>query len=216
MRGSRYARAKRYCEYTINWLFFELPRGLDFSMRAKGSRITTSGSTGYALTSRRALRNLLDGIEITRDDAFLDIGCGKGGVCCFAAEYEFGDIAGIDTEQWLIDRATKNIDALGLTDRVKVERADATTYNNYSLFNFFFLFNPFDSETYDRVVERIASQVQAASRPIWIICYGDFSDQAITASGLFQLVRTDICPYRGNDIHIWRSAVGVPDSRSAI
>ncbi len=208
MRGGRFTRVTRYAEYLYNWLVRELPHGLDFSMRAKSARIGTAGSTGYALTSKKALRNILKGIEITRDDAFLDIGCGKGGVICFAADYEFGYITGIDSEPWLVERAAKNIRVLGLEDRVKAELADALDFSDYGQYNFYFLFNPFDSDTYDQVVERIATQMRASSRPVWLICYGDSSERAIRNAAVFELIRSDVCPYRGNDIRIWRSELG--------
>jgi hypothetical protein len=47
----------RAVQYTFNSLFYELPRGIDFSMRDKNSN-EEYGLNGYAMTSKSTLRNM--------------------------------------------------------------------------------------------------------------------------------------------------------------
>lgn len=71
-------RIYRAISYFLNYLIFELPRGLNISPRSKSTGITLQGNHGYALTSRSALKNMLNGIDL-KNKSFLDIGSGKGG-----------------------------------------------------------------------------------------------------------------------------------------
>lgn len=200
-------RYLRYSEYFVRWLIFEKPRGLDFSMRVKARKISGTGNHGYALTSRRALKNLLRDLSINREDGFLDIGCGKGGVLCYASEFDFGRIGGIEVDSQLVRIARKNMQKLGLRDRVDVTQADALTFDGYSGFNFFFLFNPFDPDIYSKVLTRILEDVAQKRhvRTVWLLCYGDCNDEVIQSSKLFDLYRNEVCPYRGNGIRVWKS-----------
>lgn len=70
-------RIFRGIEFAFQSFFVEKPRGLDFSMRYKFTG--DEGSHGYALTPKKSFRNLMKNIEVLPDDAFIDIGCGKGG-----------------------------------------------------------------------------------------------------------------------------------------
>lgn len=200
-------RYLRYAEYLIAYVLFEKPRGLDFSMRAK-SKVTAKGSTGYALTSKKAIFNILRNLPITSEDSFIDIGSGKGGVPCFVSEKSFGRVAGIEYESWLHNIATKNIEILDLQDRVELINADARYFEGYSDFNYFFFFNPFDDEIYAEVISNIVSSFenkQKNERPKWLLCYGKANIQSIEETNYFELVRRDVCPYRENDINIYKS-----------
>ncbi len=70
-------RIYRGFSYLFNYLIFELPRGLDISLRNKGG-VTLPGNHGYALTSKAALKNMLKDFDLNNKN-FLDIGSGKGG-----------------------------------------------------------------------------------------------------------------------------------------
>ncbi len=203
-------RYLRYVEYLLRWLILEKPRGLDFSMRAK-SAISIEGNRGYALTSRKAVENILRGLPIGKGDSFLDIGCGKGGVLWFGSAFPFGRVAGIEVEPHLVEIARRNMQVLHLEDRIEVIAANAVTFEHYGEFNFFFLFNPFDAEIYRAVLTQVFSCLAArgdADRTVWLLCYGDSNAAVIENSGCFELHRNETCPYRGNSVRIWKSKVG--------
>lgn len=71
-------RIRRGLSYLLYYVFYEYPRGLDFSIRNKSADIFLHGNHGYALTSNKALKNMLANIPLT-GKLFLDIGSGKGG-----------------------------------------------------------------------------------------------------------------------------------------
>lgn len=200
-----YKRWSRSLEYVFRWLVLEKPRGLDFSMRMKS--IEASGNHGYALTSRKALRNMLRDLPISAADRFLDIGCGKGGVLSYVSELSFGKVDGIEIDSQLVRIARENIQQLELSHRIEVIHADALSFRGYDKYNFFFLFNPFDSHIYESVIEEILKSVteRTLGETLWVLCYGASSDEALRKSGLFDLYRDEVCPHRNNNIHIWKS-----------
>lgn len=210
-------RYLRYVEYLLRWLILEKPRGLDFSMRAK-SQISSKGNRGYALTSRKAVANILRGLPIGRGDSFLDIGCGKGGVLWFGSAFPFDRVAGIEVESHLVEIARRNLRVLQPGNRVEVIQADAMTFEAYAEFNYFFLFNPFEAEIYRAVLTQVFSCLAArgeVDRTVWLLCYGDSNAAAIESSGCFELHRDETCPYRGNSVRIWKSRMGCNWGRAA-
>ncbi|WP_161914789.1 class I SAM-dependent methyltransferase [Methylosinus sp. C49] len=186
-------------------------------MRAKTTGITAPGNHGYALTSRNALTDILRRIPISPEDKFLDIGCGKGGVVCYAADFPFKKVAGVEVESWLVDIARNNVSTLNLEDRVEIIHQNALEFDMYKDFNVFFLFNPFDIDIYDAVLEMIFNTIKSrghGERPVWLLCYGASNFDTIVNSAMFDLLIDDICPYRGNILRVWKSRIA--SARSGI
>ena len=109
---------KRAIEYSLKYYLIEYPRGLDFSKRSRDKK-TFSGSSGYALTSKKALRNILRGIPISNEATFLDVGGGKGGTSVFALELGFLKAAQLEFEEYLHE---KDIDETDLRTQQKDPR----------------------------------------------------------------------------------------------
>lgn len=97
----------------LNYFFVEAPRGLDFSMRDLAG-IENESYNGYAMTSKKALKNLLSFIENKEELSFLDIdiGSGKGAVVYFADLLGFKNSHGIEYNLRLHNIAVKNFKAL--------------------------------------------------------------------------------------------------------
>jgi 16S rRNA G966 N2-methylase RsmD len=179
---------------------------LDFSLRSK--KVTLPGSRGYALTSKKALKNMLKGISL-EGKAFLDIGSGKGGVIYYAYQLGCKVAVGIEYEKALHDIAEKNIEKLGLKDYCKSINIDARDFDQYADFDIYFLFNPFDYDIYEEVINKIVAQNKAASntKEKYLICYGDANIKAVLNSGYFELIREGVCPYRGNVFRVFKTIV---------
>lgn len=200
------SRYRRGAEYLLRFAFFELPRGLDFSVRNKSSGITLPGNHGYALTSKRALKNMLKHISYA-NKSLIDIGSGKGGVICYAHELGVRTCVGVEYEEHLHRIAEKNITRLGYFPSVSSVNIDAREYKNYADFDIYFLFNPFDYDIYAKVLNCIVDQNSSnttGGSPKFLICYGDANLEAVHAMGVFSLVTEEQCPYRGNFYRIFR------------
>lgn len=201
-------RYKRYVVFFLKWLFIEKPRGLDFSMRNKTWNIRNRGNHGYALSPKSAVDEILNVLKITKDDNFLDIGCGKGGVLYFASNRPFGRIAGIEVEPFLYEIAKRNFKKLGLDKRIELFLCDATKFNHYQDFNIFYLFNPFDLDIYKTVIDNIIVCISSGmmhNNNVWLLCYGASNRDAISESGHFELVKDYMDVQRDSLVNIWKS-----------
>lgn len=197
-------RIRRGIKYLLSYLFLELPRGIDFSLRGKTKGITLQGSHGYALTSKKALSNMLADLPLSHM-SFLDIGSGKGGVIVYASQLGCALSAGIEFEKELHETAVRNINILNMEDRCSSYNMDARYFVSYGDFDIYFMFNPFDDDIYEDVIAAIVRQNKDARRTKYLICYGGANIEAVKKSQYFQLVKDAVCPYRGNNFRIFKT-----------
>jgi 16S rRNA G966 N2-methylase RsmD len=199
-------RLRRGLHLAFQYLIRELPRGLDISIRSKNRHITLPGSNGYALTTKDALANMLSGISL-KGKSFLDIGSGKGGAVIFAYQLGCEMAVGIEYEESLHRIAEKNISILNVSAGCRSINADARVFDQYAKFDVLYLFNPFNKDIYREVVERICEQITGAGGASlkYLICYGDANVDSVNASGLFRIVREDLCPYRGTLFRVYET-----------
>lgn len=196
-------RCYRGFSYLFNYLFIELPNGLDFSLRDKNNT-SIQGSHGYALTSRGALINIFSHLPFDiSDKSLIDIGSGKGGVICYSKQLGFNNCLGIEYEKNLHEIAVKNIKNLSLGDSVVSVNIDARLFKDYDLYDVYFMFNPFSDEIYSEVIRAISDQL---SKDKYLICYGNLNKGAVLKYG-FKLTYQGICPYRNNQINIFSREV---------
>lgn len=199
---------KRYLRgmsFVLKSVFWEKPRGIDFSMRQKSVGIKTRGNHGYALTQKKPFDNIIKRLDICKEDKFIDIGCGKGGVLYYALSYPFKRVAGVEIEDNLYEIAVNNFRRLKIPN-VELFHADATTFDQYSGFNVFFLFNPFDADIYEKVVEQIFSTF-TTDRPdsrVYLICYGASVTEYIKERNVMELIDSYTDEVRCTSVNIWR------------
>jgi 16S rRNA G966 N2-methylase RsmD len=193
----------RVVRYTFNSLFYELPRGIDFSMRDKNSNENTDGLNGYAMTSKSALRNMLSKVDI-KSKKFIDIGSGKGAVVYHAYKLGAKYSHGIEYSPKLHKIAINNFKILKCNDFCWSVNLDAREFSDYSDYDVYFLFNPFDENVYNEVMLSIKAQIQYDSRVRWIIAYGKSNKGAIMSLDNCHLVQQGICPFRNTAFAIYR------------
>jgi 16S rRNA G966 N2-methylase RsmD len=198
-------RILRGLSYLFNYIIFELPRGLDISLRDKGG-VTLQGNNGYALTSKSALKNMLKDVDLV-NKKFLDIGSGKGGVIIYAKQLGCKISSGIEYENSLHQIAINNLKILNMLDFCSSIKMDARHYKSYAEFDILFMFNPFDDEIYEEVVKQIASQLKLSKdiNERYLICYGGANINSVISTGIFKLVREEYCPYRANLFRVFKT-----------
>ena len=185
----------------IRYLFKEVPRGVEFSLRDKNT--TYDGNHGYALTNKKALKNILKGINLD-EISFLDIGSGKGGVICYAYELGVKSSTGLEYEKNLHLKAQKNIQRLKYQDKVCSLNIDARFFEEYGNFDIFFMFNPFDNAVYEEVINKILLQNKSIKSEKYLITYGGAHTELLNKSERLELDQESICPYRKNKIRIYK------------
>lgn len=74
------------------------------------------------------------------------------------ASYPFTEIAGIEIQPKLVQRANQNFRRLGLQNRITCLEADAVSFEDYGRYDTFFFFNPFSGIIPEQVLGKIADQ----------------------------------------------------------
>ncbi len=186
-------------------IFWEKPRGLDFSLRQKSKGISMKGNHGYALTQKKAFSNIMSRLDINNDDSFIDIGCGKGGVLYYASKYPFRRVAGVEIEDELYEIAVRNFQKLNMPN-IEVFHDNAITFDKYSEFNVFFLFNPFDPDIYQQVIDSIFNTLNKTRQDsrVYLICYGATITEYIKDKNEMQLIDTYTDSVRETEVNIWK------------
>jgi tRNA A58 N-methylase Trm61 len=195
----------RYFVFILRIYFYEKPRGLDFYARDLTLYKSSNHQYhGYSVCPAKHLKKIFSSINISGQNAFLDIGCGKGYVLAFATKYSFKKIAGFDISSNLIQIAQKNILKLNLK-QIQVFTADALYYEHYDEFDHFFLFNPFPSEIMKPTIEKIIMSIKKNPREVTIIYYNPTCHKDFMETGYFELVKELYDNIKGYKTHIYKS-----------
>ena len=102
-----------------------------------------SGLGPYLSTPDGLIGPLLDFAGVDADDRLVDVGCGDGRLVVGAALRAGCQARGIERSQELVDRARDRVRSHQLTDRVRIEHADARTLD-LSEVTVLFMFLPID------------------------------------------------------------------------
>lgn len=209
--GDRKMNIKRYIrgvKFLLTYLIVEKPKGLDFSMRNRTKGVETKGNHGYALTQEKAFDNIMTLLEIDKNDNFIDIGCGKGGVLRYAVKYDFGRVAGLEIEDNFYEIAVNNFRKLKM-ENIELFHDNAITFSHYDEFNVYFFFNPFDKDIYQLVLDNIFESIKKSKKEkVILICYGASVPEYIQATNMFSIVADYTDQVRGTSVCIWKLNTG--------
>jgi SAM-dependent methyltransferase len=110
-------------------------------------------------------------LKPTRDDVFVDIGCGRGRVVCFFARRELKKVIGIELVEPLAEQARHN--AARLRRRrspIEIVNCDALKAD-FSSGTIYCFFNPFGEETLSGVLQSIHQTLLAVPRVVTVAYY---------------------------------------------
>jgi SAM-dependent methyltransferase len=130
----------------------------------------------YQPTSKRTFCKMMS--HLPRSLAgfdFVDIGCGKGRVLFYAADWNFDRIVGIDFSPELTEIARRNIAAFVRAtgdERIDVRYEDATQMVLPAEPCVFFFASPFMDVVLMEVAARIEASYRANPRKIYVVYYG--------------------------------------------
>jgi SAM-dependent methyltransferase len=127
----------------------------------------------FAPTPWRLLRHLLPASEVSRDDVFVDFGCGDGRVLLEAAEqYRFRRVVGVELVPDLAAAARRLLDEnrhLLRTPEWEVVCADVRDFEPPDDLTVAYFFDPFTGPLFDAVMGRLEASVERAPRSVRIV-----------------------------------------------
>ena len=147
-------------------IFLEVLKGVDFKRNIKKSKSAVLQKYyNYEHTIEEDLVNVLNDLKISKNDKILDIGCGKGYALYLMHQFNFKNIDGIELSKKLSDIAKKNF-AL-IKKKTNIYNVNAINFKYYKNYNFFYMFNPFNSSTMEIVLNKIIKTIN--KKKIYII-----------------------------------------------
>jgi predicted RNA methylase len=132
-----------------------------------------AGATYYEASKRRDFVKMMRWIPADRRAAtFIDLGCGKGRVLCFAALDGFEHIVGVEFSDELASAARTNIETF--TRRTRTSASIAVLTQDVATFAFpetdivLYLYNPFTAELMQIVIDRVVACAARTRRRVYI------------------------------------------------
>jgi SAM-dependent methyltransferase len=174
----------------VRWLLWLRPRSVAVAQRAGNvvfDRLMGIDTAGIVETSELgfgqdvgrpyhpsnwvnlvAFVRMMRAVDIGRDSAFIDLGCGKGQVAFVAARFfPFARVIGLDLSQDLIAVARSNLDPARhrfRSRKVDLVVGDAAGYAVPVDVDTVYMYNPFPRSILERVIERVDASLAARPR----------------------------------------------------
>jgi len=127
----------------------------------------------YQPVHARALRKVLEKLELPRELSFVDLGCGLGRACLVAADYGFARVRGVEIVPEFCRQAEANASsftaARNTGSTIEIINLDAVEYTRGTDDDIFFLYRPFDGETLSLVLDNIKTSSAERRKKIIII-----------------------------------------------
>lgn len=189
----------------FDWL--EMKYGLELVQIVKKDKVEGDGAHGYYPIDVCCLTDCLKeySIDPSKDRA-IDFGAGKGSGAIALRACGFKDVGAIEFTQEIFDVMEKNIKKLSwnynsfnvgdqdfepVTDGVSGWLGDAGTLDTeLDFFNWFYFFNPFDTDILKRVLKNIEQSIERHPRKTYIIYGEPMGHNAVLESGKFRLTKT--------------------------
>lgn len=138
--------------------------------------LSTDRSHHYAHSGGINLEKVLNSLNISREDAIVDFGAGKGGALITFARYPFAKITGVELSPELAAIAEKNFKILNIPNVTMVVK-DAADFTELDEYNYFYFFNPFPRSVVAAVIQNIHSSLSQRPRTVHLIyCNPEFHD----------------------------------------
>lgn len=181
----------------MNWykLYFKLKSiwykliGVEFSGKVSVEEMGLNPEfSNYSSSSGNVyLHKVFKQMDISGNDSILDIGCGKGGAMSVMTMFPFQKISGIELSSEICQIARNNFAKLGLSS-IELHNVDATLFDKYEDFNYFYMFNPFPCVTMERAIKLIEASLEKAPRQIHILYYNPECHEVLLKSKRMEIV----------------------------
>lgn len=132
----------------------------------------------YEPTSYSGLICAFDEFEdlLTKYDRLVDFGCGKGRVLFYVNQRFQCEVCGIEVDEELYElaldnKAYYNTRFRGNGDKIELIHGKAEEYEIRPEDNFFWFFNPFEINIFEKVIENIMNSVREHPRKIYVMMY---------------------------------------------
>lgn len=198
-------------EFTyFGWLEYRYQADLLTAIKRKF--VTGKNAHGYLPTDFRIFLDAFSDCVVTKNDAVLDIGCGKGSGVLSLLACGFHTIGAIEYTEKIYNIMLSNFNKMNISyiehvpgkdtelvsQNINVYLGDASVMRRQlNDYNWFFLFNPFSMEIFEIVLNNICRSMEERSRKIHIFYAEPIAHSMIMDTGKFQ-IKQKICSNLSN------------------
>lgn len=169
----------------IFWVILDKIRGVDYVKNESYEKLGLNpeeSSVFQATRDIKYLKKVLNDLEITPDDAILDLGCGKGYLMKIFASYPFKKVGGVELSEKLSRTTQENFNKEKISN-YEIFNENAATFNQYNEYNYIYMFNPFPSAVMKSVINNL-EKTNLDNKRITIIYHHPMCHETITG-GVF-------------------------------
>lgn len=164
--GYRDIQLMEWLEYKYDCNFLTKIESKDFT----GEKL---GHAPYQITAQKEIFPILDRCHINfagEEEAIFDFGCGKGGAIITFLDYGFKKVGGVEYEKNIFRVLQDNMNKLGLEEHTELIEGDAASMTEeLDAYNWFYFFEPFTENIYEKVIRNIMDSISRKNRKIHMI-----------------------------------------------
>jgi predicted RNA methylase len=177
-----------------------------------GANSTFNDNVECCPTSYHVLKKIFNRLNLNDENGniLVDYGCGKGRVVCFAAQYNFDAIYGIEISKHWSDIAKQNVENLKVKNkrRIEIRNEDAVQFENDDATIYYF-FNPFGEKTFKAVLDQIHKSILKNQRAIKIIYYNTVLKPILDQADWLEEIETLYYDSKGNqEVILYQNRIG--------
>ncbi len=186
-KSRREPSGDKYPEITYyDWL--EWKYGVDLLNVIRRKDTDGDFAHGYFPTDTRIFIDIIKNYPLNSKDAVLDIGAGKGSGVVSLSAAGFSNIGAIEYTKSIFDTLCANMNRLNMKDVQLLYGDAAELTEELDKYNWFFLFNPFDWKTMEKILANLSDSIRRRKRKIRIIYAEPIFHNMIMSSGKYKLI----------------------------
>jgi SAM-dependent methyltransferase len=182
---------KRFYSYYLlvnNFFTIKLEKiqGIDFSQEHTLEELGLSkdDSVYYGTGGGFRLKRIVSSLKITKNDSFIDFGCGKGKMIFLMSKFSFRKVDGVEISEKLCIIAKNNLKKLKVQN-AEIFNSDAKLFDKIDDYNYIYFFNPFSAKVMKDVMKNIEKSLHNVPRALTIIYFNPVCHKEIMESGIF-------------------------------
>ncbi len=149
------------------------------------------------------LMDVLDNFIFTEEDAVFDFGCGKGGALILFQKSGVKKWGGVEYDKQLYNVLLQNFEKMGIGTEQIINGDAAAVGSELDGYNYFFMYNPFQGETFCRTVENMEKSWSRKRRRLTFIYSGPYCHTDVVEHGIFRLSKQIYTDYSVRNVNIY-------------
>ena len=188
----------------LGWL--EYRYGLDLiKPKMDNDRADQIDCAYYSNGADYSIVEIIDALQLCKEDAVFDYGCGKGGALILFEQFgNVGKIGGVEYDKNLYDICVNNFSQIDNSIPNSIINGDARDISDaLDEYNYFYFYNPFYGDVFSKVIENIEESYFRKKRKIIIIYTNPTQDGSVIRHGVFTLSKVIECGFDTRHANIY-------------